>query len=93
MTKPLMVSARGMRCSPTHPIIDAVIRSMPPVCLSASARIDPRTITTAMLWIVRPNPCSNAAMNARRSMPGSQREEQDRHEERDEDVPLEPRDE
>ena len=64
MTKPLNVRASGIRDSPTHRIIDTVIRSTPPVCLSVSARIDPRTITTAMPWIVRPKPCSNASMNA-----------------------------
>ena len=70
MTKPLNVSASGMRASPTQRIIEAVIRSMPPVCFSASASTEPRTITTAMLWIVRPKPCSKASMNACRSMPG-----------------------
>ena len=70
MTKPLRVSASGMRAWPTQRIIDAVMRSMPPVCLSASASTEPRTITTAMLWIVRPKPCSKASMNVCRSMPG-----------------------
>ena len=70
MTKPLRVNASGMRDWPTQRIIDAVIRSMPPVCFSASASTEPRTITTAMLWIVRPKPCSKASMNVCRSMPG-----------------------
>ena len=59
-----------MRFSPTHRIIDSVIRSMPPVCLRASARIDPSTMTTAMPWMVRPKPCSKASMNVWVSMPG-----------------------
>ena len=71
MTKPLKVSASGIRASPTHLIIDPVIRSMPPVCLSASARIEPSTITTAISSMVPPKPCSNAPMKASRSNPGS----------------------
>ena len=47
MTQPLIVSASGMRRCPTHAIIDEVMRSMPPVCLSASAMTDPCTMTTA----------------------------------------------
>ena len=49
MTKPLSVSARGIRASPTQRIIETVIRSMPPVCFRASASTEPSTITTAML--------------------------------------------
>ena len=91
MTNPLSVSASGIRASPTQRIIETVMRSMPPVCFRASASTEPSTITTAMLRIVLPNPCSKASMNACRSRPGTSASRDDGHEQREEYVPLEAR--
>ena len=70
ITQPLSVSASDIRFSPTQRMSAIVMRSTAPVCLSPSASTIPTTITTAMLRTVLPNPVSNAAMNAARSMPG-----------------------
>ena len=45
-----------------------------------------------MVWTVRPNPCSNAAMNGFSVDARHEGKEQERREDGDEDVPLEARD-
>ena len=69
-TNPVNVSARGMRVEPTAQTIVRVIVCIAPVCLKASAMIDPSTITTPMDPSVEPKPNSNAAMKLFCCTPG-----------------------
>ena len=58
--KPVKVSARGILDEPIRLIILFVIVSIAPVCLRASAIIEPSTITTPIDPKVEPKPFSNA---------------------------------
>ena len=61
---------------------------MPPVCLSASASTEPRTITTAMLCTVLPKPGLERVDEGLAVDSRDQREEQDGHQQRKEHVPA-----
>ena len=69
-TNPVRVSARGMRLEPTAHTMLRVMVWIAPVCRSASAMIEPSTMTTPMEPRVEPKPRSKASMKLFRATPG-----------------------